>query len=477
MCCVDAVSTAIVDRLGVTWDERYGELKRYKERFGDCNVPAHSEGEFRQLGSWVNKNRTEQINGKLSADRKARLDELGFVWDVHESAWETMFAELKRYKEQFGDCNVSKWGEHAALGMWVTNQRARPNKVSAARKALLDQLGFIWDARELAWEEMVAALKEYRAETGHCNVPYGWKENPRLAFWVATQRSENGEGNLTLDRKALLDELGFVWDARELNWETMYAELKGFSEAHGHCKVPGRYEENPQLANWVRHQRVFKKSGALTQARIARLNELGFVWETRDNSWEVMFTALKHYKEKHGDCNVSQRREENGPLGKWVNKQRTRKDRLSPARIAQLDELGFVWNTRDLAWDRMFAELQRYKERFRDCNVPQRWDENPQLGTWVNVQRSRTLPPDRKALLDELGFVWEPRDARWETMFAELKLYKEAHGLCNVPSEWVENPKLGSWVSTQRQFERRGKLSPARRARLDALGFTWSRKS
>ena len=39
MCCVSAVSTAIVDRLGVTWDERYGELKRYKDRFGDCNVP------------------------------------------------------------------------------------------------------------------------------------------------------------------------------------------------------------------------------------------------------------------------------------------------------------------------------------------------------------------------------------------------------------------------------------------------------
>ena len=44
-----AVSTAIVDRLGVTWDERYGELKRYKERFGDCNVPA----EWARILNWV----------------------------------------------------------------------------------------------------------------------------------------------------------------------------------------------------------------------------------------------------------------------------------------------------------------------------------------------------------------------------------------------------------------------------------------
>ena len=66
-----AVSTAIVDRLGVTWDERYGELKRYKERFGDCNVP----GDWRenpQLGTWVNSQRARR--NTLSAERTARLD-------------------------------------------------------------------------------------------------------------------------------------------------------------------------------------------------------------------------------------------------------------------------------------------------------------------------------------------------------------------------------------------------------------------
>src|SRR4029078_2441166 len=36
----DAASPARIDRLGVTWDERYGQLQRYRERFGDCDVPA-----------------------------------------------------------------------------------------------------------------------------------------------------------------------------------------------------------------------------------------------------------------------------------------------------------------------------------------------------------------------------------------------------------------------------------------------------
>jgi len=74
-----AVSTAIVDCLGVTWDERYGELKRYKEQFGDCNVPQDWE-ENPLLGNWVDAQRRFQSKGLLSAKRKTRLDELGFDW-------------------------------------------------------------------------------------------------------------------------------------------------------------------------------------------------------------------------------------------------------------------------------------------------------------------------------------------------------------------------------------------------------------
>ena len=45
--------------------------------------------------------------------------------------------------------------------------------------------------------------------------------------------------------------------------------------------------------------------------------------------------------------------------------------------------LGFIWDARDSVWETRFSELQRYNERFGDCNVPQAWAENPQLGTWV----------------------------------------------------------------------------------------------
>jgi hypothetical protein len=156
------------------------------------------------------------------------------------------------------------------------------------------------------------------------------------------------------------------------------------------------------------------------------------------------------------------------------------KEKLSDARKTRLDALGFVWDPKDHAWETMFAELKRYKERFGDCEVPDKWNENPQLGIWVGTQRTRqkkgTLSIDRKSRLDEIGFVWDPLEAAWENMFAELKCYADKHGHCNVPAVWRQNPALGSWVHTQRVVNNAGKLSPERRARLDAVGFEWSRR-
>ena len=100
------------------------------------------------------------------------------------------------------------------------------------------------------------------------------------------------------------------------------------------------------------------------------------------------------------------------------------------------------------------------------------------LSHWVNTQRQfqreGRLDPERKRRLDERGFDWDPKLDAWEVMFGELKGYKERFGDCNVPQVWKENPPLGRWVHNQRMAEKKGKLLPERKARLDALGFEWS---
>jgi hypothetical protein len=72
------------------------------------------------------------------------------------------------------------------------------------------------------------------------------------------------------------------------------------------------------------------------------------------------------------------------------------------------------------------------------------------------------------------------RSAGWESKLAKLKEYKAAHGDCNVPNVWAEDQQLANWVHNQRNNLRKtSTLDPAvteaRWAKLDAIGFSWSR--
>ena len=78
-----------------------------------------------------------------------------------------------------------------------------------------------------------------------------------------------------------LDSIGFVWDSHGSAWESKFAMLVKFRNEHGHCRVPRDYPENTTLTNWVKRQRRFYKAGTMCPSRIARMEELGFVWDPR----------------------------------------------------------------------------------------------------------------------------------------------------------------------------------------------------
>lgn len=60
-----------------------------------------------------------------------------------------------------------------------------------------------------------------------------------------------------------------------------------FKENIGHCRVPKGYDKDPELANWVRNQRMEEsylrkgKKTRMTQDRYTKLNDLGFKWSVQ----------------------------------------------------------------------------------------------------------------------------------------------------------------------------------------------------
>jgi predicted helicase len=209
----EAVTAECVEHLGVSWDERYGQLLAYKERFGNCNVPQWWP-ENRALGIWCSHQRADRSKGRLAAERAARLEAIGFLWDVQKAAWEEMFRELLAYKERFGNCDVpQRWRENRALGIWCGRQRIERSRggLSQERISRLEEIGFVWNLLSAAWNKMYGELCAYKERFGNCNVPAVWQDNPSLGTWCSNQRQDYRKGKLSSERIARLEEIGFEW--------------------------------------------------------------------------------------------------------------------------------------------------------------------------------------------------------------------------------------------------------------------------
>jgi hypothetical protein len=99
------------------------------------------------------------------------------------------------------------------------------------------------------WEERLRELTDYRKIHGHCNVPWNYSENAKLAKWVRKQRSTyklHLEGNtspMTLSRIQGLESLGFEWKPSKVcvnAWEDRLSELADYRKIRGHCNVSKR---------------------------------------------------------------------------------------------------------------------------------------------------------------------------------------------------------------------------------------------
>lgn len=340
-----AITAECIERLGASWDERYGQLIIYKQSNGDCNVPGKWKSNL-GLASWVARQRILYGKGLLSLERIKRLEELEFDLHPFLSAWDQMFFELSEYKRKHGNCNVpSESQETPELATWCSTQRFNyvNNKLLPNRFERLEQIGFVWRPIDAAWEEMFAALVTYKQNYGDCMVPKQWSQNPALAVWVVKNRMEYREARLSPERYKRLGELGFVWEPFASTWDELFALLNTYKLKHGDCNVPREWPDNPKLGKWCAHQRTAHQNGKLPDDRILRLEGLGFVWNTLDAAWNEKFAALLMYKQNHGNFKVPKKWDENPTLGDWCTKQRMafKNNKLSPERIKRLGEIGF----------------------------------------------------------------------------------------------------------------------------------------
>ena len=151
----------------------------------------------------------------MTAERRKRLDAIGFVWDWREYVWENSIAALAEFKEREGHCRVPVLHIEGKfkLGQWVSVQRVRRGTMAAERRRQLDALGFVWDRFEYSWEKGFASLTKYKKRERHCLVPALHVEGKfKLGQWVTGQRREKDK--MPTSRRTRLNKIGFVWGTK-----------------------------------------------------------------------------------------------------------------------------------------------------------------------------------------------------------------------------------------------------------------------
>jgi hypothetical protein len=98
---VGALQTLIVEQTSDSWEYWFGKLSAFAEVSGDANYKKRNEaGKPEPLGNWVIEQRRRRRNGRLSFDRRQRLEALPkWSWDLKEGQIEaeTKIAAIKDY--------------------------------------------------------------------------------------------------------------------------------------------------------------------------------------------------------------------------------------------------------------------------------------------------------------------------------------------------------------------------------------------
>ena len=373
--------------------------------------------------------------------------------------WVARFHELCSFRARYGHCMVPRtWSENKALANFVKKCRreyrmAMEGKcftMTPERIAMLDSINFEWSrssesdsdfdrSRKFSrvqgqWNGYFSMLFHFKSRFGHCRVPEGWKENPRLAQWVTDQRREYAlhlskqRTTMTKERFQRLDALGFLW--RESDRDDKLYPVQAIIPKHGLVTPSLSLAASPSSTAssgqpYFGHSLNWKETGgnpipnaavkhkATTASR--RTPGAAYAMFYDNEAFNLKFKELQAHQKVRGHSTVTN--EDSPSLYYWVkilrdiNKGIYRQPANWKAQKRKLNSIGFVWSL----------------------------DSPPGESTTFASSSSGSSKSTTNALSDA--------DKQWNLMYDNLCQFKSEHGHCNGFS--TQEP-IGRWVYRQR---------------------------
>jgi len=397
--------------------------------------------------------------------------------------WQQLILAKAGFNWQRGRQPVAKTVRPAAKRDRGTSKSATRSKGEATRVSRY----------EAAWTAAYEALLEACAA-----------ESPALALvallrgddahynWLRKQIVAARAGKLVPGRRERLQALPFDFDAllgdrNVTNWR---AAFKAY--AAGELKNPER---------WAAIQGRAREAGKLPRWRMQALDAIGFDWSVASQPagvskmearWRDKLERYLALEAVHGKP-LSMDLEAAKPLRPWLSRMREqyKKGRLRPELIAEFEARGFEFSGTalrrqrlDRKWNRQFAKLEAFKQRFGHALVPSSYADDPELGVWLARQRERwrlgKLKGGKLARLQAIGAGPSAGDSSrpgrshlsaWLKVYRRIVAFLEAEHDGRLPEVGRIPEKHRTWLKRQRDKMEAGKLEPWQLEKLDAIGF------
>eukprot|EP00542_Grammatophora_oceanica_P009752 CAMPEP_0194039162 /NCGR_PEP_ID=MMETSP0009_2-20130614/11322_1 /TAXON_ID=210454 /ORGANISM="Grammatophora oceanica, Strain CCMP 410" /LENGTH=541 /DNA_ID=CAMNT_0038681903 /DNA_START=54 /DNA_END=1679 /DNA_ORIENTATION=- len=412
------------------------------------------------------------------------------------------------------------------------------------------------------WNENLKRLVTFKNKFNHTNVPIKYTDDGdnedadglvHLGSWVHHQRKEyriyqntNGEaGKMTPWRIAKLNKIDFQWNPGNRNdgtWKAMFQELVSFKQKYNSTKVPqlgSKDEKNDppyrKLLKWVEKQQSQynrlkrNETSQLTPDRVQLLESIGMSLSSKpvtdDEKWlKPYYFKLVSLQHQYNITDVSEHFSKHRGLAKWVEEQKREYDEymrsgegsMTAWRFGLLKSINFARMrtasttkpasgaiSRNERWTMMYSRLLAYKQQYNSTLVPQMWQKDRSLGSWVGTQRKNygqfanitaeaefadghqgkvgdtvgerltssialafgySHPGQTKngvtveeivyriSRLNDIGFVWDPLEEQWKEKYDRLVAFQKDHNSTLVPRDYDADPELGNWVQQQRDM-------------------------
>jgi hypothetical protein len=311
--------------------------------------------------------------------------------------WNKRFEQWKAFAEKKGDTPLSSAiDEHGnKVGSWQNDQRYAYKRkyLLEERKHILNEQPYwkweredMWFANYYKWKMFTDKNDRRPLESDHME--------KRLSRWESKTR--NKKTKLSSDKICILESSKhWTWNPHDDKWNFMLNAYINFCDKHNRIPINCEKDEfGNSVGRWQNKQREKKDKYMKTNIeRYTKLDKIGFwSYKTNDIIWNSSFQTYCNFCDKHNRIPIDHEKDEFGnPVGRWQNKQRTKKDKYMKTNIERYNILssykfwrwsGNIWNTRYEQW-RAFTEthkrLPKYSEKDEFGNT---------VGSWQTTQRN-----------------------------------------------------------------------------------------